>query len=501
MSDDDMQCSASERARADGSSVNDVGPDRRGDRSTGTDQNASRNDGADRGNRMSTARDGSSSRASRRAFLAVAAGGIAGVAGCSGDGSGSDESDGDAGSGDGNAFDADGSGPATTRSRGTTRGSGGLSVVDVTTPTREATGWPTFRYDPANTAAVRTEPATEGAVDWQFDVDDAGVSDPVLDGETVYVTTTDNELVAIDRTSGETQWTYDFSDYLDEPDEDVDPSMPVVANGTVYFGFTDLKYSREKRVSMFAVNAADGSEQWTLETDNALDYEPIVNDGTVYFHEWRTVRAVDSTSGEQLWQFGDVKLQDRLVVADGSVFVTRGGGTLTAIDSEDGTEEWTADIGRTISAPPTVIDGSLYVETKGKYAYFLSTSNSSEQVKIGTDETGVTNGTVVGDTVYAFSGERINDSYLPEVSLTSFSANDSSKQRDYDFTAEEIEGKPVVAGHVAYVRSGQRTFTAIDLRDGSTVWELKRFSNQAGEPAAVDGRVYVSDGNSLYAIS
>jgi len=143
----------------------------------------------------------------------------------------------------------------------------------------------------------------------------------VADG-TVYVGMYNDNVYALDAADGTEQWSYQTGDDVF--------SSPAVADGTVYVGSTDD--------NVYALDAADGTEQWSYKTGSAVDSSPAVADGTVY---------VGST--------------------DDNVY---------ALDATDGTEQWTYETGGAVRSP-AVVDDTVYAGSADNNLYAITGQTSS----------------------------------------------------------------------------------------------------------------------------
>jgi len=128
--------------------------------------------------------------------------------------------------------------------------------------------WPRFSYDPANTGHAPGHAAPVAGIQqrWAFETgNDVRSSPAVVDG-TVYVGSMDGSVYAIDAADGTEQWVF-------ETDNGVF-SSPVVVEDTVYVGSWDNR--------VYALSASDGSEQWSFGTGDLVISSPAVAGGTVY---------------------------------------------------------------------------------------------------------------------------------------------------------------------------------------------------------------------------
>jgi len=126
----------------------------------------------------------------------------------------------------------------------------------------------------------------------------------------------------------------------------------------------------DPRATAYAPDAAaprDGvTERWAVETPHPTD-RPVVAAGRVFLPGPDALHALDLATGESVWSVGpdDQPWTNAPAVVDGTVYATyREPPGVIALDPEDGTERWRADVG-TVTAPPVVNDdGRCYVGTR-----------------------------------------------------------------------------------------------------------------------------------------
>jgi len=134
---------------------------------------------------------------------------------------------------------------------------------------------------------------------------------------------------------------------------------------------TDWPYPAfDPGASAYAPDAAaprDGvTERWAVDTPRPTD-RPVVAAGRVFLPGADALHALDLDTGESVWTAGsgDRPWANAPAVVDGTVYATfRDPPGVLALDPEDGTERWRADLGP-VSAPPVVSDeGRCYVGTR-----------------------------------------------------------------------------------------------------------------------------------------
>ncbi|WP_053949076.1 outer membrane protein assembly factor BamB family protein [Halolamina sediminis] len=112
---------------------------------------------------------------------------------------------------------------------------------------------------------LESRDAATGEQNWQFS--NLGEIDtvPTFADDTLYVTTEEPALYAIDPSIGTEQWRVDL---------DGSPTSPVVADDMIYLG-TGAN-------SVYGFDAQSSEQRWRFETGNDVVVPPVVLDGTVY---------------------------------------------------------------------------------------------------------------------------------------------------------------------------------------------------------------------------
>ncbi|EMA36927.1 pyrrolo-quinoline quinone [Halobiforma lacisalsi AJ5] len=180
---------------------------------------------------------------------------------------------------------------------------------------------------------------------------------PVTVDETAYAVVPDTDrVVAVDASSGRVRWERTIGD-----PRSIGTNRPAVRDGTVYVS--------SRPGDVVAVDAETGETRWSVRpephADSALQYRnfrpPTVTDVGIVVPEQKGVVLLDPSDGRLRWEYvhGGNATDGSAAVADGTVFVTDGAGSLHAIDLESGEREWTADYGP--DTDPVVADGVVYL--------------------------------------------------------------------------------------------------------------------------------------------
>lgn len=294
---------------------------------------------------------------------------------------------------------------------------------------------------------------------------------PTISNGVVYVGSSDDNLYAINATTGAQVWKFTTGGSVD--------STPVVANGTVYVGSQD-DY-------LYAINAATGNQMWRFPT-NTIVTEPVVMDGVVYA-SGDNLYAINASTGIEEWTFSG-NYPTTPAIANGTVYFGNGEG-IYALNANTGTQEWMIARSDGGDADPVVSNGVGYI-----YAFSnLLAFNASAGTILWSFPCGV--GLAWGTPVIANGIV-----YTSGANFYAINANTGTQEWMFSGKAET----PVVDNGAVYVSTESAVY-ALNSTTGAQQWTfspgiLPGFLTVYGAPAVAGGVVYVgaSDGN-LYAIN
>ena len=268
--------------------------------------------------------------------------------------------------------------------------------------------------------------ATTGEVHWYTETDETGITSPILLDNAVYASSGNGQVYALDAVKGDVLWRIKLDDHVTAPaihgdviyvgsnkadskasrvhalsretgeilwqfeaDDQVQFSSPPVVDG-------DTVYVVSYWGPIFALDAANGEEQWRSRARSRVWYSPAVQDGVVYVSGERGyVSAFDAATGSELWQFrtesaassslangkqasglySSVSWTEILsgpAVADGVVYVGSLFGFVFALDAATGIQLWRQyGTGGVLHLPPKVIDGVVYVGSRNGWVQAL----------------------------------------------------------------------------------------------------------------------------------
>ena len=349
-------------------------------------------------------------------------------------------------------------------------------------------GWTQFQNNPARTgvspeglAGAALEPAWEGEVPGT-----PFFSSPVVGDDTVYLTTDQGGVHALDLDSGELQWSFATANGQ--------RSTPAVAGGLVYVGGGVSGF-------FYALDADTGEPAWSYPTGDFLTYAtPTVVEGTVYFGTGFTegnggwVYALDAATGELTWRtFVGAQLFFAPAIHGGLVYAASfDARRLVALDASTGALVWELTRGAdTFLSMPTVDDGRVFAATSGLdevSGSLLSLDAATgallwEQPQHGD---GAGNAPVAFDDL-VIAGSTVNNwvrAYDRGTGAVRWVAPIGSAVSNSQLAADGV----VVGGS----QQDHRAW-ALDAYTGDLLWEATVDDNVLSAPALSDGRLLVAD--------
>lgn len=233
---------------------------------------------------------------------------------------------------------------------------------------------------------------------------------------------------------------------------------------------------------------------------------PVIAGGVLFFLDAdHRLHAVNAHDGERLWtqRLRPSEGRDRaargggVAAAGGRVFVTTGFGFMVALDAADGHEIWRASGGAPFQSAPTVSGTRVYATTND--SELIAVDAGSGEV-LWTHQAIAEPARILSASSVAVDGETVVAPFASGELTALLTANGrrlwtDSLSRSGRLTSlsaiNDIAGRPVIDGGVAYAVSHSGVIAAIDLRTGQRVWARGFASTQTPWVA----------GDVLYAVS
>jgi outer membrane protein assembly factor BamB len=195
--------------------------------------------------------------------------------------------------------------------------------------------------------------ALTGQQVWAIDLSAGTAGDPgtaklpAIDNGTIFVSTLEGDLVAVDAADGTVLWQQHLA-------EDT-PNSPTVADGTVYVVANGNRF--------LGFDAETGEQTWEAAIPGVVDNQfPTIAGGKIFIADDSSkVHAFDLESGEILWSSDDIAAHRVSAYMDGVLYVPGYDGRLTAISADDGHVLWATQPSNgealnPIAAPSVIVD-------------------------------------------------------------------------------------------------------------------------------------------------
>jgi outer membrane protein assembly factor BamB len=286
---------------------------------------------------------------------------------------------------------------------------------------------------------------TDGTVAWELEAA-GGFGVPVVDGDTVYVGSSDGRLYAVEIPTGKPRWTYDAREDLS--------TRPAIAGGLVLVA--------SQGDTVFGVDRDTGAWRW---------------------HHRRERR------GEGLTILGAAAVH----VSGGTAFAAFSDGFVTALDAATGAARWE----RRVAPKGTHLDVDALVLDDGQRLYAAAFSGAvlaldaqSGRTLWSVDAPGAAQLALAGGLVVAVTASKI----------LGLSPVDGGA-----IWTTPLEGSPggapVVAGKWLLVPAGGRGLLWLEAATGRVLRVFDPGTGVLGSPGVLAGRVYVlSNGGGLFAL-
>ncbi len=309
-----------------------------------------------------------------------------------------------------------------------------------------AADWPLFHGDDQRTGYY-PESTTAGLVDlWQADLGSPIYVSPVISDGSVFISTADARLFALDEATGATIWQINLGSWSE--------ASPTVSAGRIFVPCVDHR--------LYCLDAQTGAVIWVAETKSWIESSPLVFAGKVLLggsdHHFY---AFDQDDGSLLFSLPSDYDVITAPSTDGqNIFYGGDDGKIRSV-TPDGVVIWTADAGGAVYGAPAAAEGKV---------------------------------------VYGSIANGEGSSFNRLAALDASSGTEIWRQ-DFD-GYEFLYGTPTVAYGNVYIGDFQGNVRAFDLDDGNLLWTRSLGDwSLLSSPAVSEGVLYIgSNDGDLYAL-
>ncbi len=329
--------------------------------------------------------------------------------------------------------------------------------------------WTLFRGNPQLTGVATTELPNQLEPLWTLET--GGIeSTPAIAAGTVYISSLDKTLYAVDLQNGNLKWKYEANDEI--------KSSPSVYENTVFFG--------DELGTFHALDAATGKKKWEFRADAGIISSANFAGDRVLFGSYDNhLYCLLLKDGSLLWKLETAGyVHATPAIQENNVIVTGCDGRLRVVRLNDGKEVGAVDLGAYVAASPALLKGRVFVGTFGneilaidlakakiawhyedstkKFPYYASAAVTSRLVVVG-------------------GRDKVLRALDPE----------SGKILWQFPTKARIDASPVIAGQNILFGNLAGELFALELNAGKQVWKYDMGSAVLGSPAVADRKLVI----------
>lgn len=343
-----------------------------------------------------------------------------------------------------------------------------VSPTAAESPEEFSGSWPMFKYDISNTGHNPDSVAPSRIKTmWSVKLGNRISTSPVLIDGRIYIGSYDKRLYSLKASNGSERWRFDVGTTF---------STPAVVDGTVYTGSFEAK-------KLFAIDARDGSEKWSVSLNGGVVSSPVVHDDLVYITTMQgnggKIYAFDSTTGKRVWEFrAGASIPTSPAVRNGRIFVGSLDNKMYALDAHSGENRWVFTAGSSIASSPAVRHETVYFGSFDTKLYAVSIHDGSKYWEFPTGAPISTSPSIANGHIYV--GSR-------DFNLYALSTNG---KKTWSYRVGLQFSSPVVADGQVHVGTMGRRLIAIDSQSGTARWIFNGQNDIKYAPSVVSGRVF-----------
>ena len=341
-------------------------------------------------------------------------------------------------------------------------------------------------YDPAVQAAAgqaqrpapAARPVSTVSPIWEFQVEDAVRSTPLVRDGVVYVGAYDNNVWALNAQDGSLKWK--------SPTEGGIGSSPAYGGGVIYIGSSDSR--------LYAIDVRTGNRKWNFKAESRIYTTPAVSSGMVFFgSDSGTIYAIkpSPTSGREVWSFNMMAgIRSSPVVADEHLFFGTETGEIACMNLS-GELQWRFETRRRVMSTACVHEDMVYIGSDDWYFYALDIGQGYPIWRFRT------RGAIISSPVYAdkavYFGSADGNVYAVE-------ALGGKEMWRYEVGAA-VTSSPAVFRDAVYIGATDGAVYCLHARTGELLWRFQSQGPVISSPCVAEDAVYIgSDDKRIYAL-
>jgi eukaryotic-like serine/threonine-protein kinase len=311
---------------------------------------------------------------------------------------------------------------------------------------------------------------------WRFTCEDEIRGTPLVDNNTIYVGSYDNNIYALDASNGRFLWKF--------PSEGGIVGQPILHEGVLYFGSEDGK--------LYAVTTRTGKLLWTFATNGPIRSSPRMMESHVMVgSDDGFLHVINPVSMRKLWTLdAGAPIRSTPFVTSDFIYVGAETGEFYCLDYR-GEIKWRFRAKRPITASPSVSSGAVYFSSVDSNLYAVDAKTGWPIWRFRMGKGSVSSPCRTEN--FVFVGSADNYIYCIEAS----SAKEIWKYK----TGHQVSGSPVVYKDSVFCGSADGNLYCLEYRTGRLRYKIETGGPITGSVMIANDIVYFgSVDHILYAV-
>lgn len=329
--------------------------------------------------------------------------------------------------------------------------------------------WPIFRGNAQLTGVSTTKLPERPELLWTFEARSDIEGSPAIFANTVYATSLDSQLYALDLQTGKLKWKYAA---LAES-----KASPALSNGVVYFG--------EESGAFHAVEAATGKRKWLFQTDAGVISSANFYQDRVLFGSYDNHLYCLDSHGKLQWKLEtNGYIHATPTIVGENVLVAGCDGYFHMLRIRDGQTVHKAQAGAYVAASTAVVGNRAFAGTFGNRVLCLEVSSAKlvwEYDHPQRDFPFFASAAATPEIVIACGRDKIVHALDPQTGKALWTHSAKAK----------IEASPVIVGTRVFVAVANGDLLALDLSSGKVVWQFESGSGFVASPAVANEKLII----------
>jgi len=312
---------------------------------------------------------------------------------------------------------------------------------------------------------------------WKFECEDEVRGSPTFHQGVIYIGTYDNNLYALNASTGEFLWKY--------PTEGGIVSKPAIFENNIYFGSEDGK--------LHVVSLRTRKTTWTYETEAPVRSSPNISERHVFIgSDDGFMHVINAVSGRRAWRVdAGAPVRSTPCVYGDSVYFGSESGDFYCVDFR-GNIRWRSKAKRAITSSPQVSENNIYFCSMDATLYALDAKTGWVIWRFRLGKGSISTPVVVDNLV--FTGSADNNIYCID--------SRTSREVWHFETEHQVTGSPILNNDELYCGSVDGSLYCLDYKTGKLRWKYQTEGPITSTPIINNELVYIGSlDHCLYALS